>query len=170
FDDDIRNLTKDNMFKYTQGTPIDLVVGGPPCQGFSVFGKRRFINTQGYNHKEDDRNKLVYEFIRVVKELKPKYFFMENVKGFLSLDGGLFVEEVIQEFKSIGYDNINFKVFCAADYGVPQKRYRMLMVGNRIGQEIVFPEPTYSEKPSLLTKPYTTVGDAINDLISLSEE
>lgn len=170
FDDDIRSLTKDKMLEYTQGMSVDLVVGGPPCQGFSVFGKRRFINTQGYNPKEDDRNKLVYEFIRVVKDLKPKYFFMENVKGFLSLDGGLFVEEVIKEFESIGYDNISFKVFCAADYGVPQKRYRMLMVGNRIGQDIVFPEPTHSERPSLLTKPYTTVGEAINDLVNQSEE
>ncbi|WP_176467175.1 DNA cytosine methyltransferase [Terribacillus saccharophilus] len=170
FDDDIRNLTNDKILDYTQGKSVDLVVGGPPCQGFSVFGKRRFINTQGYNPKEDDRNKLVYEFIRVVKELKPKYFFMENVKGFLSLDGGLFVEEVIKEFKSIGYDNISFKVFSAADYGVPQKRYRMLMIGNRIGQDIVFPEPTHSEIPSLFTKPYTTVGEVINDLVNKSEE
>lgn len=170
FDDDIRNLKKEKMLEYTNGSSVDLVVGGPPCQGFSVFGKRRFVNTQGYNPREDDRNKLVYEYIRVVKELKPKYFFMENVKGFLSLDNGLFVEEVIKEFKSIGYDKIDFKIFCAADYGVPQKRYRMLMVGNRIGQEINFPEPTHSENPSLLTSQYTTVGEAIMDLVNLSEE
>ncbi|QSB10847.1 DNA cytosine methyltransferase [Lysinibacillus fusiformis] len=169
FDDDIRNLTKEKMVELTKNSEIDLVVGGPPCQGFSVFGKRRFINTQGYNPKEDDRNKLVYEFIRVVRELKPKYFFMENVKGFLSLDKGLFVEEVIKEFKSLGYDKIEYKVFCAADYGVPQKRYRMLMIGNRLGQDIIFPEPTHSENPSLLSHPYKTVGQAIMDLVNFTE-
>lgn len=170
FDDDIRKLTKEKMLEYTRGNEVDLVVGGPPCQGFSVFGKRRFINTQGYNPKEDDRNKLVYEYIRVVKELKPKYFFMENVKGFLSLDKGLFVEEVIKEFKSIGYEKIEFGIFCAADYGVPQKRYRMLMIGNRLGQDIVFPKSTHSDTPSLFENPYLTVGESIMDLVELSED
>lgn len=170
FDDDIRNLTTDKILEFTKGQQVDLVVGGPPCQGFSVFGKRRFINTKGYNPKEDDRNKLVYEYIRIVKELRPKYFFMENVKGFLSLDGGLFIKEVISEFNRIGYTNIEFDVFNAADYGVPQKRQRMLMVGNRIGEKVTFPIPTHFEKSTLFDEKYTIVGQAIMDLVDKTED
>ena len=93
---------------------VDLIVGGPPCQGFSVFGKRRFINTQEYDPHTDPRNALVYQYIRLVQELKPKFFFMENVKGFTNLDKGLFVENVKKQFKDLGYecsDNLgmNFK-------------------------------------------------------------
>ena len=86
--DDIRKVDYDTMMKYTNNKSIDVVVGGPPCQGFSMFGKRRFINTKGYDFKLDPRNDLVYDFIRVIGLLKPKFFMMENVKGFLSLDNG----------------------------------------------------------------------------------
>lgn len=83
---DICELSKDEILSTAEHNKIDLVVGGPPCQGFSVFGNRRFIHTRGYRPKEDPRNSLVYEFIRVIDELKPKFFFMENVKGFISLN------------------------------------------------------------------------------------
>lgn len=165
---DIRDIS-DEQLKQLKREKIDLVVGGPPCQGFSMFGKRRFINTQGYDPKSDPRNALVYEYIRVVKEIKPKYFLMENVKGFVSLDNGEFVKEVINEFKKIGYDNIDYKVINAADYGVPQKRQRMIMIGNCIGQPVEFPVPTHSDKDEDNRLPYVTVGEAIMDLASLGQ-
>lgn len=91
---DINEVTSTDLKEIIGNQEVDLVVGGPPCQGFSVFGKRRFVNTQEYDPHKDPRNFLVYQYIRIVKELKPKFFFMENVKGFTNLDKGLFVEEV----------------------------------------------------------------------------
>lgn len=165
---DVRDLKFEDYNKYIGNHEVDLVVGGPPCQGFSVFGKRRFINTQGYDPKQDPRNHLVYEFVRIVKETNPKFFFMENVKGFMSLDGGLFVKEVVRTFKELGYENIWCEVVCAADYGVPQKRYRMFMIGNRLGVDFIPPPKTHSEGNDNLL-PYETVGNAILDIVDLNE-
>ncbi|WP_167959038.1 DNA cytosine methyltransferase [Anaerosporobacter faecicola] len=161
---DIREFTNEEIRERLNSKTVDLVVGGPPCQGFSMFGKRRFVNTQGYNPQDDPRNHLVYEYIRVVEETKPKFFFMENVKGFMSLDKGLFVKEVIHKFEELGYKNIWVDVVCAADYGVPQERYRMFMIGNRMGIDFVPPEKTHFPPSEDRYPHYMTVGDAIMDL------
>jgi len=166
---DISEISRDELKKMTNGLDIQLVVGGPPCQGFSVFGKRRFVNTQGYIPREDTRNALVYEYIRVVEALKPNFFFMENVKGFLSLDGGLFVNEVVQQFKELGYKDIWCEIVCALDYGVPQERYRMFMIGNNMGIDFVPPSPTHHPIDSMMFPQYKTVGDAIMDLVEVTE-
>ena len=163
--EDINRVTKEDLDKFIQGRDVDLIVGGPPCQGFSVFGKRRFVNTRDYNPHQDPRNFLVYQFIRVVGEVKPKFFFMENVKGFTNLDKGMFVEEVKNAFKSIGYNNIWCDIVCATDYGVPQERYRMFMIGNRLGLDFEKPAPTHFPIGSGQKPEYTTVGDAIMDLV-----
>lgn len=162
---DINLLTGAELRDVLGETDVDLVAGGPPCQGFSIFGNRRFINTKDYNPHEDPRNHLVYQFIRIVSELKPKFFFMENVKGFTNLDKGLFVEEVKKAFREIGYENIWCEIVCAADYGVPQERYRMFMIGNRLGIDFKKPEPTHYAIGSGKYPEYTTVGDAIMDLV-----
>lgn len=161
---DIRDLDEKTLLEKTQGIEVDLITGGPPCQGFSIFGKRRFVNTQGYEPRKDPRNQLVYEFMRVVRILKPKFFFMENVKGFTNLDKGHFVEEIKKQFRELGYDNLWCEVVLATDYGVPQKRQRMFMIGNRIGVE--FEAPPHSHFPiGSGSKPeYATVGPAIMDL------
>ena len=164
-EEDICKVSKETFIEKTKGEEVDLVVGGPPCQGFSVFGKRRFINTQGYNPRSDPRNFLVYEFIRVVEILQPKFFFMENVKGFTNLDRGLFVEEVKKNFHDIGYKDIWCNVICAADYGVPQERYRMFMIGNRLGITFSPPAPTHFPIGSGRHPEYETVGKAILDLM-----
>ncbi len=168
--DDINNLTGKEIKKIIGKKEVDLVEGGPPCQGFSVFGKRRFVNTQGYDPRQDPRNYLVYQYIRIVKETRPKFFFMENVKGFTNLDKGLFVEEVKKEFEKLGYKNIWCSVVCAADYGVPQERYRMFMIGNRLGIDFVPPEPTHFPLDSDEEPKYMTVGDAIMDLVGKENE
>jgi len=167
---DIRDVSVGEINLLTNNADIHLVVGGPPCQGFSVFGKRRFVNTQGYNPKDDSRNFLVYEYIRLVEELKPKFFFMENVKGFMSLDGGLFVKEVINRFNELGYTDIWCEIVCALDYGVPQERYRMFMIGNNIGVKFSPPKPTHFPLNSEMQPKYKTVGDTIMDLVDVSEE
>lgn len=167
---DINEVTEEELHSIFGEEDIDLVVGGPPCQGFSVFGNRRFINTREYDPHQDPRNYLVYQYIRIVSILKPKFFFMENVKGFTNLDGGLFVEEVKKQFRSMGYDNIWCEVICAADYGVPQERYRMFMIGNRLGVDYKKPEPTHFPEGSLFTPGYTTVGEAIMDLVGLENQ
>ena len=167
---DINEVTKEEVLTIIGNREVDLIVGGPPCQGFSVFGKRRFINTQDYDPHKDPRNYLVYQYMRIIEELKPKFFFMENVKGFTNLDKGLFVEEVKKQFRSIGYDNIWCEVICAADYGVPQERYRMFMIGNRLGIDYQKPEPTHFPIGSGKKPEYTTVGDAIMDLVGKENE
>lgn len=162
---DINELSIGEIRSVIGEKKVDLVVGGPPCQGFSIFGKRRFVNTKEYDPLQDPRNFLVYQYIRIVKELNPKFFFMENVKGFTNLDKGLFVEEVKKQFKDMGYDNIWCEIVCAADYGVPQERYRMFMIGNRLGIEYNKPEPTHFPIESEKMPKYATVGDAILDLM-----
>lgn len=149
-----------------KGKEVGIIVGGPPCQGFSIFGKRRFINTQGYDPHEDPRNKLVYSFVELVDQIKPRWFVMENVKGFVNLDKGLFLRSVLEEFKSIGYENVEYKVLNAADYGVPQLRQRVLIIGNRTGHIIPWPKKKFFDQPRDWQKPYNTVGNVISDLAS----
>lgn len=167
---DINELTEEDLKSIIGNEDVDLVVGGPPCQGFSVFGNRRFVYTREYDPHQDPRNFLVYQYIRIVNILKPKFFFMENVKGFTNLDGGLFIEEVKKQFQDMGYKNIWCSIICAADYGVPQERYRMFMIGNRLGIDYVPPAQTHYPEDSLLSPHYHTVGDAIMDLVGLENK
>ncbi len=170
------DLSEDEVFNLTTEKYIDkelgIVVGGPPCQGFSIFGKRRFVNTQGYDPHQDPRNRLVYSYLNVVKKLKPRWFLMENVPGLANLDQGLFLKSLVQEFKDIGYENTEFKILNAADYGVPQLRRRLIIIGNRTGHIIPWPKKKYFDKPKDWQKKYRTVGEVITDLSteqSLSE-
>ena len=143
---------------------IGLVVGGPPCQGFSVFGKRRFVNTQGYDPHTDPRNKLVYAYLDIVKKLNPRWIVMENVPGLASLDDGLFLEALLLEIRSIGYPNAEARILNAADYGVPQLRKRLLIIGNRTGHIIPWPKKKFFNEPEEWQDRYRTVGEAISDL------
>jgi len=138
----------------------DMVIGGFPCQGFSVANINRSI--------QDERNKLYLEFLRVVKEKKPLYFVAENVKGILSLGKGKVVEMIINDFKSAGY-NVEYKLLNAADYGVPQIRERVIFIGIRddINEPIHFPEPTHSDPNKLKftgTKNWVTIGEALKNI------
>ena len=149
WDCDIRTVANEVLQPYKGN--IDVVVGGPPCQGFSTIGKRLV---------KDPRNELVFEFVRFVEQIQPKIFLMENVRGLLSSDGGKTKAAVEAEFENIGY-NVVSQVLCAVDYGVPQKRYRLFFLGVRKDLNIV---PSFPDK--LVTpEHYTTVGDAIMDLV-----
>lgn len=126
---------------------VDVVVGGAPCQGFSLIGKRAL---------DDSRNQLVHHYVRVVLELKPKYFVFENVKGLTVGKHRKFLQEIIDAFQEAGYDVVtDYKVLNAADFGVPQDRQRLFLMGGRKG----LPLPGYPESTGR-----TTVGEAIRDL------
>ncbi len=126
------------------------VIGGPPCQGFSTVGKRD-VN--------DDRNKLYLDFYETVKQTMPDFFVIENVKGMLTLNKGSFVKSVIELFgeKGLGY-HVTYKLLNAADYGVPQNRYRVFYIGLKT-KDFVFPEPNQDK---------VTCEDAIGDLVKAS--
>ena len=127
---------------------IDVVVGGAPCQGFSIIGNRAL---------DDPRNSLVKEFIRLVKELQPSHFLFENVKGLTMKRHVGFLREVIEEFKQVGYSVLHpWKVLNAKDYGVPQSRERLFLIGAKQKNWLpCYPEPGRSP---------TTCLDALDDL------
>ena len=142
---------------------VDLVVGGPPCQGFSIFGKRRFVNTQNHDLKSDKRNDLVFAFANIVINSDANWFIMENVPGFLSAHNGSYVEEIRDYFLSFGYKT-EVKIINAADYGVPQLRKRFILFGTKTNLMIPFPKPKYFEEPESWQLPYRTVGEVLTDL------
>lgn len=111
---------------------ISGIIGGPPCQGFSTVGRREI---------DDPRNKMYLEFYKAVKIARPDFFVIENVKGMLTLNKGAFVKDLMERFgpNGLGY-NISYKLLNAADYGIPQNRYRVFFVGI-LGKTFNFPEP-----------------------------
>ncbi len=145
---------------------FDILLGGFPCQGFSIANKNRSM--------DDKRNFLYKEMLRIVKDKKPAFFLAENVKGLLSMHNGKIVEMILNDFKKIGY-TVDYKIVNSADYGVPQQRERILIIGNRLGVKNKFPEPTHQDtsKINQLTlttkklKPHITVKDATEYLADL---
>jgi DNA (cytosine-5)-methyltransferase 1 len=156
--------TRKNICERLGDSEIGVVVGGPPCQGFSIFGKRRFIKTKGYDPHKDPRNRLVYSFIDILASLSPRWFVMENVPGFANLDQGFFLETVLEEFRNLGYKNAEARILNAADYGVPQLRKRLLIIGNRTGHIIPWPKRKFFSEPQDWQDPYRTVGEVLSDL------
>lgn len=169
---DIKNLTGDiireritslEMFRDKGMPDIDLMIGGPSCQGFSRAG-RRDIN--------DPRNMLFGEYVRVISQIKPRYIVLENVEGFMDMqfmgyvgitgikypDGSVTPDLLRNELKEIGYQTLAPQILNAADYGVPQRRRRVIFIGYREGEKIPeYPKPT--------VKKQLTLKDAIGDLV-----
>lgn len=135
----------------------DIVIGGFPCQGFSIANTKR--------NKEDERNNLYLEILRVIQDKKPKFFLMENVPGILSLEGGLIFEMILNDMKNAGYE-VKYSTLNSANYGVPQIRKRVIFIGVRedLDLEISFPEDLYSSDSSVDETRWRTVRDAIYDL------
>lgn len=140
--------------KQLNGRHLSIVAGGFPCQGFSMAGNRIV---------DDPRNSLYLEMLEIVKNLQPDFVICENVKGLRSMLNGAVERKIIDDYKSIGYD-MNVTVLCAADYKTPQKRERVIFIGNRIGVK------NYHPKPMLLPKDYITTGQAIGDLMNHPED
>ena len=132
-------ICKDISLIDTNDIPnCDIVIGGFPCQGFSVANTKR--------HIKDTRNTLYKQLIRVIQAKRPTFFLAENVKGILSLGKGEVIKTIISDFQSIGY-KVKYKLLNAADYGVPQTRMRVIIVGVRedIDFDYQYPEPTNSQ-------------------------
>lgn len=134
----------------------DVVVGGFPCQDFSLAGKRQGLNVK--------RGKLYQSMAKVIELLKPKVFLAENVKGLISWENGLAIKTIVEDFSKIGY-KVQYKLFNTADYGVPQTRERVIILGirNDLNANVEWPAPTHSVNDKSL-KPWLTIKDAIGDL------
>ena len=113
---------------------VDLVIGGFPCQGFSVANTKRSM--------KDERNFLYKEMLRVIRDKNPKFFVAENVKGLLSMEKGKVFEMIKKDFEALGY-KVDARLLNAAEYGVPQARERLVIIGNRLGIDNPFPIPTH---------------------------
>ena len=149
---DLLNLNPQIVEQECDIHDFDIIIGGPPCQGFSVAGKRII---------DDDRNKLYKSFVRFVEYFKPKAFVMENVPNILSIGDGAVKDAVLKDFTGLGY-NVSYKVLTASDYGTPQNRRRAIFVGFHEGRVFEFPG-------KLVDMPVTTY-EALSDLPENSVE
>ena len=166
--DDIKNIIP-LLDKYKN--KIDVIIGGPPCQGFSMAGARIRKNNA---FLKDPRNYLFRNYFEVVQKIEPKYFIMENVPGMLSMSGGKFIKEIENLFTN----ESNFKngkyyiykqVLCASDYGVPQERHRLIIFGSK--KKINFKKALEDTRKVMINKgeiKKATIYDAISDLNYLS--
>ena len=155
---DIKSDTTKELFYKTveqqlAGRKLSIVAGGFPCQGFSMAGNRII---------DDPRNSLYLELIEIVQKLQPEFVICENVKGLRSMLNGLVEKKIIDDFNTIGYE-MSVMTLCAADYYTPQKRERVIFIGNRIGLK------NYHPKPILQPSEYLTTGESIADLMDMPE-
>lgn len=150
---EIKEQFYETVRKQLSGRHLDIVAGGFPCQGFSMAGNRIV---------DDPRNSLYLELIEIVKHLQPDFVICENVKGLRSMLNGLVEKKIIDDFHAIGYE-MNVMTLCAADYYTPQKRERVIFIGNRKGLK------NYHPKPILQPTQYITTGAAIADLMDMPE-
>jgi DNA (cytosine-5)-methyltransferase 1 len=151
----------ENDLNISQGD-IDVVIGGPPCQAYSTVGKRLI---------DDPRGKLFQEYFRILCELKPRIFIFENVKGLLSMQGGNLIKQIKALFESVGY-RVQMKLLNAADYGTPQIRERVILVGTLGNTPFVYParthyDPLVEDLSHKGLKAYVTLGEALGDLPSI---
>lgn len=156
----IQALTVEEILNATRLKPgqLDVLVGGPPCQGYSV-----------YNHgrgEQDPRAGLFREYLRIVRGLQPKWLVMENVTGLSSISGGSLINSIVTEIKASGYENVDFRVLKAEEYGVPQERRRIVFIANRLGLPVKFPRKSHNGDQT----PFVTVWDAIGDLPPIQEQ
>ncbi len=177
-EDDICKVTTEEILDKANLTrdKVKMVIGGPPCQAFSTAGKQKGLS--------DFRGNLILQYLRVVKDIRPEYFILENVRGLLSAklncvpeDYADYVDSIdkkggvlnflITEFKKLGY-SISYALLNAANYGVPEKRERVIVIGHR-GDRVPIPAPTHSEDGVYGTSKWVTLFDAIGDLESRTD-
>lgn len=149
----------------TKGS-VDVIIGGPPCQGFSLARGLRFV--------DDPRNHLYKYFVRIVKHFQPVWTVMENVEGITNIGGGKILQQIFEDFHSIGY-SMDVKVINMAMYGVPQTRKRAIFVGNRTGKKFQWPTPTFVDQRKVNSEtelledyafqPFVSINAALGDLL-----
>lgn len=174
--DDIAEWSGHDLLKHFGVSPsaIDVICGGPPCPSFSTAGRRKSF--------EDPRGQVMFDFLRIIDEIRPPFFVMENVRGILSaalehvsLDKrsnaelkperqkGSVLRLLKQKFNRMGY-TVSVELVNSADYGVPQKRERVIFIGSRDGFQITMPPPMYVDSGDLFTPAWKTLGDALEGL------
>jgi DNA (cytosine-5)-methyltransferase 1 len=136
---------------FRQFSGIDLLAGGPPCQPFSVAGKQL---------SHDDPRDMIPQFIRAVREARPRIFLMENVPGLLTQRNILYTKKVIAQLEDVGY-SVSYKKLIASHYGVPQDRERVFVVGTRRGEVFLFPKPTHGPGS---TRSFVSAGEALQNV------
>ncbi len=151
---EVKEQFYETIEKELKGRKLSIVAGGFPCQGFSMAGNRIV---------DDPRNSLYKELLEIVKHLQPDCVLCENVKGLRSMLGGMVEQKILSDFKAIGYE-MNVTTLCAADYYVPQKRERVIFIGNKRGLT------NYHPQPLLDAQHYVTTGKAIADLMTHPED
>lgn len=166
---DISTVTSERIREIVGNREIDVLIGGPPCQGFSTIGNRVSSDPK-IRFKQDPRNRLVFEYIRMIEELNPKVFVIENVKGLLTMGGGKFIETVVEEIEKLGKYEVKYKLVNMANYGVPQVRERVIIIGSRLEKEVTFPKIEYFEEECLLGKKWVPCWDVLQDLANIEED
>jgi DNA (cytosine-5)-methyltransferase 1 len=146
---DIVEFSPEDWLRQINSPEVHIIAGGPPCQGFSVAGKR---------DPQDPRNRLFYQFVRVVSQIRPWYVVMENVPGILTIQNGNVKQAIFEAFASIGYDHISVAILESAAYGVPQIRPRAIFIANRFRLKNPYPQA------QLLPEEYKPIESAIADL------
>ena len=139
---------------------FDILLGGFPCQGFSIANSKRSM--------QDKRNFLYKELLRLITDKKPKFFVAENVKGLLSMQKGKVIEMILADFRDLGY-RVDYRVLKASDFGVPQNRERVVIIGNRLGLENLFPTKTHGLGNDLFNTemlPYVAVKDVVGHFVN----
>ncbi len=149
FEGDIRDL-----HPTTLPGNVDILLGGPPCQGFSSAGPQFW---------DDPRNKLLSEYVRILDAVRPKWFLMENVEGLLTAWKGQYICECVKAMLSLGY-NVSLEKLYAHAYGIPQRRKRVVLVGNRLGHIFKFPPASHNVSGAIFRKSEATFEQATSDL------
>ena len=155
---DVRHLTPSSVRDLTQGSPVDVVIGGPPCQGFSTLGDQI---------QADPRNSMFEAFARIVEWTRPKCVLIENTSYLRAQYGGRYEQEIRSRLSSLGY-GVYVETLNAADFGVPQIRKRVFFFATRLPFDFRWPNPTHAAVATSSMQPYRTVGDTIMDLAGLS--
>jgi DNA (cytosine-5)-methyltransferase 1 len=178
---DLSSYTPDLFLKEAglQRSDVDVIIGSPPCQTFSTIGVPKINSLKNGNAATDPRNYLFHAYIDYVEALRPRAFVFENVPSMRAKHKGVLFDRMLRELTTLGYD-LTAGVLNSADYGVPQLRNRLIVVGVRKGMDFSFPSPThgppepplqgglFSALPAAL-KPYVTVGEAVSDLPQIQD-
>lgn len=156
--EDISKLTFEQIKKIAnvKANEIDFIIGGPPCQSFSISGLRAGL--------DDPRGNLIWEYARIVKEVNPKGFLFENVSGLRTIDDGRVFDELLETLSFNGKYQISAHTYQVADYGIPQFRERVIIIGNRLGKDVPKMSQTHSSKATVGLQPHRTVSEALRFL------
>lgn len=155
---DIANLNAEKLLKNSEDKKVDFIIGGPPCQAFSIFGKRKGL--------EDPRGNLVFEYARIIQELQPKGFLFENVFGLKTIHEGGLLKELKALLSFNGDYHVSFHEYDVAEFGIPQFRRRVFFIGHSKGTELPVMHTTHTAPASLFNghKPFRTVGPVLKNM------